>query len=253
MSKLKDFIDAFKVKHETVVSKGLKLQVVENKKLKMFKLDDVTHSVINKRSVYTHSYWDYFLPLFHAYRNPRVLMIGLGMGTTAYQLRKLFGKRVGLDIVDNNADVVKLARKHSPNLEKENIVVADGARYLEKSGKKYDVVVLDVYEKAARIPEQFLKERFVRSAFKSLKNDGVMGINYAMNPLGIVRFGAYVKVLKRHFKVYSIKAGSIGDMQVILCSKSIEKEELLGRIEPSMKINRATSPLVVAYNQMRTL
>lgn len=251
--RLRDLVQAFRVKHDTLMSKGTKLQVVENEKLKMFKLDDVTHSVINKRSVYTHKYWDYFLPLFYAYKHPEVLMIGLGMGTTAYQLRKLFGRRVGLEIVENNAAVVELARKHSRNLENERIIVADGASYLEKTDKRYDVVVLDVYEKAGRIPKQFLEGKFVRAAHGALKNKGVLAINYAMNPLGIMRFGAYVRVLKKFFRVYGIKTGVMGDMQVILCSKSLEKGELLEKIGAALKINRANSALIKSYENMHRL
>lgn len=250
---LKELLGTFKVKHEEVYSKGVKLQVVENDRLKMFKFDGFTHSIINKRSIYTHSYWDYFLPIFYAYRNPRVLMIGLGMGTTAYQLRKLFGKQVKLDIVDNNAEVVKLARKHSANLERERIIVADGAGYVKRTGKRYDVIVLDVYEKAARIPKQFLEEKFVRSAFGALAGDGVLAVNYAMNPLGIARFGAYMKLLKKFFSVYSVKTNAIGDMQVILCSKSSGKEELVKKIRSRMRVNRANSALVKSYADMRKL
>lgn len=253
MGIIEDFIQAFRVKHDTIVSDGLKLQVVENDKLKMFKLDDATHSIINKRSVYTHGYWDYLLPIFYTYKNPRVLMIGLGMGTTAYQLRKLFGKRIRLEIVDNNAAVVNFSRKHSPNLKKERIIVADGLAYLEESARKYDVIVLDAYGKGARIPKQFLKDRFAHAARGALKKKGVLAINYAMNPIGIIRYGSYRKVLKRLFKAYSVKTDVLGDTLILLCSSSREKDELLEKMRSKMRINRANSALLEAYEQMKSL
>ena len=53
MPSLKEIFDSFKVKHETLFSKGTILQVVYNDKMSMLKLGGATHSVINKKSIYT--------------------------------------------------------------------------------------------------------------------------------------------------------------------------------------------------------
>jgi spermidine synthase len=253
VSALDDLVQAFKVKHETVFSKGAKLQVVENKKVKMFKLDDVTHSIINKKSIYTKGYWDYFLPLAYAYKKPRILMIGLGIGTTVYQLRALFGKKISLDVVEKDPEVVALAQKHVNYLRNERIIVTDGVNYVSKTQKKYDLIILDAYEKAARIPEQFLTENFARKTFGALKREGVLAINYAMNPSGLVRFSAFKRILRNKFKVYSVNTDSYGGIQIILCSKGLYKETLLGRVAHSMKKNKANGLVLKRYSEMKEL
>src|SRR5271157_711829 len=113
MLSLREFIESFRVKHETLISNGVSIQVVENDKMRMFKLDGATNSVLNKHTIYTKGYWDYFIPLVYAYKNPKILMIGLGIGTTPYQLHTLFGKGMKMDIVELDKEVVRLARKYA--------------------------------------------------------------------------------------------------------------------------------------------
>ncbi len=253
MSKLKDLIEIFKVKHETIRSKGVKLQIVENSKVKMFKLDDATHSIINKRSLYTGGYWDYLLPIFCIWKDPKILMIGVGMGTTIYQVRSVFGKKVNLDAVESDLSVIELARKHTKHLKSEKIIIADGANYVARSKKKYDLIILDAYEKAARIPAQFLTEKFVKNVYKSLEPKGILAINYAMNPHGVIKFAAFLKLLEKRFLVYSVVTDSYGGTQLILCSKNLGKEEMLNKIKSGMKTNMIKRILLEKYEHMREL
>ncbi len=253
MGRIKDFIDAFKVKHEEVYSKGVMLQVVENDKVRMFKLDGATNSIINKKSIYTGGYWDYLIPLAYAYKNPKVLIIGLGIGTTVYQFRSLFKDKLSIDVVEIDKEVVKLARKYAPEKIRAKIIVKDGYDYVAKTGKKYDILVLDAYGKGALIPKQFFDRGFVSNASRILNAKGVMAINYAMHPSGILRFGGYKKLLRRFFRVYSIRTTSLGDTQLILCSKQMGKEELLKKAGAKIKMNAANSTLIEGYEKMRSL
>ncbi|MDE1855187.1 MAG: hypothetical protein KGH57_02625 [Candidatus Micrarchaeota archaeon] len=251
MRSLKKLADAFRVKHEEVYSKGVKLQVVEDDDVRMFKLDGATNSIINKKSIYTGGYWDYLLPLLYAYRRPKVLIIGLGLGTSIYQFRGLLGGKVSIDVVELDENVIRLAKKYSQGRIDARIIHADGLEYVKKSGRKYDLLVLDAYGKGALIPKQFFLREFAENASRVLKKDGVMAINYAMHPSGILRFVGYRKLLKEFFRVFSIKTTSLGDTQVILCSKSLGKGELLGRVK--IKRSEETAALLDAYKKMREL
>ena len=253
MPSLKEIFDSFKVKHETLFSKGTILQVVYNDKMSMLKLGGATHSVINKKSIYTRGYWDYFIPLVYAYRNPRILMIGLVIGTTPYQLHSLFGNGLNLDIVEYDPNVVRLARKYSPGKIRDKIIVADGFDYVTTTKKKYDIIILDAYGSGARIPSQFYKEEFIRNAFAALKADGAMSINYAMHPYGVMKFIGYRMRLKSRFKVYSVKVNKSSDMQIIICSKRLGKSELMRRISSSVGTGGETRKLVGSYAKMKML
>ncbi len=229
----------FRVKHEEIYSRGAKLQVVENSKMRMFKLDGATNSIINKRSVYTGGYWDYFIPLVYARAHPKVLLIGLGIGTTPYQLHALLGKRVSIDIVEIDREVVGLARKYAPRPIEDRIYIQDGSSFVAGTRKRYDVLMLDAYWKGAKIPKEFLTSRFMGDAYEALSAEGVLAINYAMHPGGILGFGAFRKTLEIFPHVYSMSTDSYGGMKMILCSKKLGKEELTKRISKRFRWNRA--------------
>lgn len=248
---LKKLLDAFRVRHEEVYSKGVKLQVVENGRLTMLKLDSATQSKIDRRSVYMGGFWDYFIPLAYAYDKPRILMIGLGLGTIPYQLHSLLGNMVRLDIVEYDSNVVALAKKYAPARFRDRLFVEEGCGYVVRTSARYDVIILDAFSKGARIPKQFYEETFVRNASRILKADGVLAINYPMHPYGIVKLGGYKRLLKRFFTLYSIGTNSTGDMQMIVCSKKLDKAAMLKRIRKKMKPNRENRSVVNSYRDMR--
>ncbi len=250
MLDLKGLASVFKVRHEEAYSRGAKLQVVENDSVRMFKLDGATNSIIRKGSIYTGGYWDYFVPLAYAYANPRILLIGLGLGTTPFQLHALLGKSVRIDIVEVDEEVVKLARKYAPWTAGDRIYVQDGRNFVSDTRKKYDILMLDAYWKGARIPNHFLTEEFMRDAYDALAPDGVLAINYAMHPSGILGFGAFRKLLDRFRCVWSISTDTYGSMRIIVCSKTLDKKKLLAKI--SRRFNGKPS-LMKSYRDMREI
>jgi len=251
--RLKDLIDAFNVRHEEAYSKGVKLQVVENDNVRMFKLDGATNSILNKKSIYTGGYWDYFIPIAYAYENPRILMIGLGIGTTPYQLRALLGRRFKMDIVELDSEVVRLARKYALVKLAERIFIADGCDFVKRTRNRYDLVILDAYGRGANIPPQFLSESFIGSVFGVLRPRGALAINYAMHPLGALRFGSFRNFLKKYFKAYSVKTDSFGDMQIIIGTKDVNKRDILARIRKRMRATKENRVLLNAYRGMSSL
>lgn len=251
MSFLKKFKEIFDVRTDTRYSHGIKLQVVENDEKKIFNFDGATHSVIRKGQLYTGGFWDYFIPIVYTYKNPRILMIGLGIGTTPYQLHMLFGNRIRLDVVENDREVVKLARKHAPNKITDTIFVEDGCDYVVRSKNKYDIILLDAYTKGARIPKQFYTEKFVKNAYRILNANGILAINYATHPYGIIKMLGYKRLLHMFPKVYRVKVKHFGDTEIILCSKKMGREDIVRKVRLNMKINKDNSQIFESYTLMK--
>lgn len=92
----------------------------------------------------------------------RVLIIGGGDGGALREvLRHPEVKEV--DLVEIDAQVIEVCRKYFPWLtenlkdKRANLVVADGARFIEESGKSYDAVLIDSSEPVG--PSTSLHER----------------------------------------------------------------------------------------------
>ncbi len=230
----------------------MKLQVGETRYIKMFKLDGATHSVINKMSVYTHGYWDYFIPLAYAYRKPRVLMIGLGMGTTSYQLHRLLGSSVRVDAVEIDRKVAEIARRNAPEAMPDRLVIADGYAYAKKARKRYDIIVLDAYWRNAAVPGRFFSESFTRNAHSALRAKGVLAINYTMGPQGMLHWPFYKRLLKKYFTVYSVSTDH-SDVIVLLCSRGMGRDEMVERISSRMRASGYARLLLGRYKRMKQL
>ncbi len=220
--------------------------------MKMFKLDGATHSVINKKSVYTHGYWDYFIPMAYAYDRPGVLMIGLGLGTISYQLHRLLGSSVKVDAVEVDRKVADLARRNAPEAAPDRIVIADGYDYVAKTKRRYDIIALDAYWRNASVPGCFFRESFAENARRILHQKGMLMINYTMSPQGLMRWFGFKRMLKRHFNTYKVLTNR-ADVTVLLCSKGMGKEELLSRITGRAKIGSRMRVLFGSYRQMKKL
>ncbi len=199
--------------------------VLENGSYKVLKYNGLIYSRINKKNIFSHGYWDFFIPLFENFKNPSVLMIGLGGGTLVYQIKKIFGEKVNFDLVEISKSSVDVSKKFYPTIINENIYIDDGYNFVKNTDKKYDIIILDAYSHS-RIPEQFLTVEFSSNVSRILKDEGVFAINYAFMFLGRKLFKKYVSILKEKFAVYEVWT-YITEMNIILiCVKSdLEKIE----------------------------
>jgi spermidine synthase len=199
--------------------------------------DNVIFSLLKNGSVYTGLYWDYFTPLPLLYRRAKVLVIGLGGGTTPYQLHKLYGKRVDIDVVEISQEMVRQSERFNPKLRgKFNLILGDGAEYIKKCKAKYDIVILDAYESSFRIPKAFLQEAFIRDVNSALRNGGVFAVNYVFTLKQMFRFPAYARLLSRYFEIYKISEGFyLFSNLVLLCPKGISVGELRSTIRGRLR------------------
>lgn len=239
-----------RVKIERVADRNVGMWTVETADRKLFNFDGATFSKLNKRSIYTHGYWDYFIPLAFAFERPRVLVIGMGCGTITYQIGTLTKGRAAIDSVEIDPRIARLAKRFVPRLYGRTII-GDGYDYVARTKKRYDLVILDAFEKAAKIPKQFTSSEFAENAHRILSEDGVLAINYAMSPGNLLRLGGYKRELRKRFALYSIKTTFLGDMIVLLGLKGRRKDALLARIGKSMRPDDDNAVILRRYNGMR--
>ncbi len=213
------------------------------------KFNGITYSRRNENKLFTGSYWDYFTPLPLLYQKSNILMIGLGGGTIVYQINRLYGKKVQMDVVEIDEKMIELAEDFIPeDIKKVNLFLEDGIKFLNKNKKKYELVFLDAYD-GDKIPDEFLDEKTVESINNALTEEGVLAINYAMSFKAIVFLQNYINKLKKYFKVYLVNNPLGSGNTIILCSKKMDKKEILEKVN-QMKLEEDNANVLKGYNNM---
>ncbi len=178
--------------------------IEENRKYKVLKFDNSTYSIINKKGIFTHGYWDFFIPLIDIFNDPSLLLIGLGGGTLIYQIREFLKKSVDIEAVEISNACIEISRIFYPKLKNEKIYHGDGFDFVKNSKKKYDIVILDAYI-YSNIPKDFLSKEFVSNVYKILKERGIFAVNYALTYSGRMNFKEFLNIVKEKFSVSIVK------------------------------------------------
>ncbi len=226
------------------------LFIIEKGDYKIFKYNDIVYSEINKNSVYTRQYWDYFIPAAYIQKNPRILLIGLGGGTIAYELDCLLKNDMHLEIVEANEKIADIAGMLIPGGIKEKVNVEKGEEFIKTKKNAYDAIFLDAYVEN-KIPAVFLNEDFVDNAYGALSESGILAINFAVGMMGADSFYAYAAKLGKRFKVYGAKTAMNEGNVIMICSKRLAKEEISARIRQNMQENKDNKNLIQSYEQMK--
>lgn len=209
----------------------------------------VVYSRLRPKSILTHSYWDYFLPLAYLYGNPKVLMIGLGGGTIAYQFEKAAVHTSGFDIVEIDPDMVELSRVFYPEM-RANIMQGDGFEYIRGNREPYDIIILDAYVNYS-IPEAFTSKAFVENAYASLSSNGILAINYLHYAKGGQSAQAFISILKERFDVYILETGAALYNTIILASKRMDGKTISGKVSANMPKEYSELNLMRSYADMK--
>lgn len=242
------FLDIFRKKKD---ADDGKFRIEDNDFEKKLKYGSITYSKLRKGSIYTLDYWDYMLPPAFMFDFPRALLIGLGGGTVAFQLTALMKDRIELVAVESSRRAIELSKELYPRLGIK-VVQGDGAEYVRAPDRKYDLIMLDAYV-SSEIPDQFLGMRFVQDAYGALSSDGILEVNYAVGMLGIMSFNSYVSRLKTAFRVYKAGTGMFEGNVILVCSKEMDKDAMLKRMEKNMARNEDNSHLFESYERMKEL
>lgn len=107
----------------------------------------------------------------------RVLMVGLGGGSLAkFCHRHLPSARI--DVVEINPFVIALRDEFRvpPDGERFRVIEADGARHLRETESRYDVILVDGYDRQG-LPEALSSQRFYDDCAGALTANGLLVVN----------------------------------------------------------------------------
>jgi spermidine synthase len=141
-------------------------------------------SVWYPNTVLTGGYWDLFLllPPLASRLVRRMLVIGDGGGTIPRAYGRFY-PGVRIDGVELDPSVTAAGRRYlglgdNPLL---HTITADGRVYLERSRRKYDLIVVDAYRQPY-IPFQLATREFFHLVREHLASGGVVALNVAATP-----------------------------------------------------------------------
>jgi spermidine synthase len=113
-----------------------------------------------------------------------VLFLGLGGGSTPKKFHADY-PTVTMDIVEIDSAVAEVAERYfhfeaGPRL---NVIIDDARRYLERTDKRYDLIVHDAYFSEA-VPFHLMTREFFQHAVKRLAPTGVFAFNLISDVIG---------------------------------------------------------------------
>lgn len=117
----------------------------------------------------------------------RALMLGVGGGSFAMRLARHYG--VVTDVVDVDPAVVDLARRWFGFVPPGEVHIEDGRRFLARSGRRYDLIIVDAFSGDSHPYHLFSRESY-RLMKERLTPGGVLAINiigYAYGPRAELR------------------------------------------------------------------
>ena len=234
----------------SITSAGKKLEIIKyHDGTREVRYNNVVYSRINPKSIFTHSYWDYFLPLAYLCSNPKILMIGLGGGTIAYQFEKARVQAERFDIVEVDRDMIEIAKVFYPEA-KANIIEANGLDYIKGKDGMYDLIILDAYINYS-IPGQFTSKEFIGDAYAALTSKGILAINYLQDATGSHLADAFIEALKGRFDVYTLETRITLYNAILIASKSMGSTEIYKAVSAGMPKEYAEANLMRSYANMK--
>ena len=113
-----------------------------------------------------------------------VLFLGLGGGSTQKKFHADYPS-ITMDIVEIDPTVVEVAERyfHFERGPRLNVIVDDARSYLEKTDKKYDLLVHDAYFSEA-VPFHLITREFFQLAAARLAPSGVLAFNLISDVIG---------------------------------------------------------------------
>jgi len=178
----------------------------------------------NKMSIYEYPYLMQILPYSLNPSGKTCLVVGLGPGLIPMWYEKM---GIKTDVVDINPDIEDIAKKYFGFSISGEVIIDDARYYLNKPGKKYDYVILDVFN-GDTTPWHILSIETLRSVKSRLTKSGILAVNL----IGSIKKGSFmtasiIKTLEQIFgtvEIYPLfsidKGDGYGNMAVIAYNQS---------------------------------
>ncbi len=178
------------------------------------------------------------LSLFRNYGKEvkNVLMIGLGGGSLPRFIKKYY-PHADIDNVEIDPLIAAIAKKYffvkeSPTFR---IFVEDGRKFIERTSKKYDIILLDAFGADADIPRQLTSFEFLGLMKSHLRPGGIVITNYINHEQK--KYESFVATYRRAFRfVMRFNLEKFDYTNVILISfddtsKNFDSQELIRRAD----------------------
>lgn len=137
-------------------------------------------SVYHPKKILTNMYFDYFLPLYYLLdkkENIDMLIIGHAGGVFSRQYSHFFGDRnIRIDGVELDPEVTRVAYKYFDigSYKGLKVINEDGRIFLQKTNKKYDLILIDAIVGNLYIPFQLATKEFFELTNEHLKGGGIL-------------------------------------------------------------------------------
>ncbi len=187
-------------------------------------IDGLVQSGVDMRSgqsVYEYPYFMYFLPYGMNPDARNSLVIGLGAGVIPRWLEE---HGIATDVVDIDPKVAAVAAQYFGFRNPGGVVISDARYYLASAAKKYDYIVVDVFN-GDTTPGHLLSLEAFRLLNRRLTDRGVVAFNLIgslREPLVIASVVRTLKEVFRSVKVYPEfspqEGGGYGNIAVIACN-----------------------------------
>ncbi len=211
--------------------------------------DNVVFSSINLSTIYTHSYWDYFLPLPSIFSKANILILGLGGGTIPYQMNTLYKNNLSIDVVEIDSDIITLSKIFLGKEVDADIINEDALSYIKNSKKKYNIIIMDLYI-ANRIPSEFTSSNFLKRCKFHLENKGIFALNFAFSGENSSHYHTLRSNLNKVFRsLYTISPLSLHGNVILVSLKNIRTDSLSRSIKQNFPLNKENLFLINAYNE----
>ncbi len=132
------------------------------------------HSQATRGGVSVCAYVHVITEIIRQKKSKNVLIIGCGGGTLATMISRL-GARV--TVVDINPVAFDIARDYFKMPKSVECVKHNGLTFVRKTPKRFDAIVIDVFDSDNNVPEGFTKKGFLAACRKILRRGGLLILN----------------------------------------------------------------------------
>ena len=103
----------------------------------------------------------------------KVLVLGLGAGSIADTIRNDFKSAAYIEFIDNDPEVIKIAKNEFGinKFENINIINSDAYDYVKTSSNKFEVIIVDIFI-GNIIPQKFTTPEFINELIGALGPNG---------------------------------------------------------------------------------